>query len=145
MSENHLPSRLAEIIADFQILEGRDLIELLLDYSKELRPLPDWLASDHNQMNFVKECMTPVYVQMESTPDGLQFHFDVPAELPTVRGFAAIMQQGLASASPEQVLVIPNDFYLTIGLEKVLTMQRLSGMGAILAHVKRLAAEALSK
>ncbi len=59
-----------------------------------------------------------------------------------MRGFAALMAEGLDGATPEQVLSVPNDFFYSMGLERVLTMQRLNGMGAILAYMKRLAVQA---
>jgi cysteine desulfuration protein SufE len=94
-------------------------------------------------MDFVQECMTPVYVIAERDASGMHFFFDVPAESPTVRGFAAIMAAGLDGAAPEQVLNLPNDFYQLMGLEQVLTMQRLNGISAILAHMKRIAVQSL--
>jgi cysteine desulfuration protein SufE len=55
------------------------------------------------------------------------------------------MAEGLNGTTPQQVLSIPNDFFFAMGLERVLTMQRLNGMGAILAHMKRLATQALGE
>jgi cysteine desulfuration protein SufE len=69
----------------------------------------------------------------------LFYHFDVPPESPTVRGFAATLQQGIDGSTPEQVQAIPIDFFLQMGLQEVLTGQRLFGISAILAHMKALA------
>ncbi len=70
----------------------------------------------------------------------LYFHFIVPPESPTVRGFAAVMMEGVNGSTPEEVLALSGDFYLRMGLQGVLSGQRLNGMSAILAHVKRRAA-----
>ena len=96
-------------------------------------------------MEEVPECMTPVFVQSSLEDGEMIFFFDVPAESPTVRGYAEIMREGLRGATPEQVLNIPGDFYQQMGLDQVLSHQRLNGMVAILAHLKRLALEAESK
>jgi cysteine desulfuration protein SufE len=56
-----------------------------------------------------------------------------------VRGFAAILQQGLGGETVDQITAVPNEFYLQMGLQHVLTGQRLNGIGAILAHMKTLA------
>lgn len=96
-------------------------------------------------MEFVPECMTPVYVQAETNDGRMTFYFDVPEESPTVRGYAALMGDGLRGATPEQVLSVPGDFYQQMGLDKVLSHQRLNGITAILAHMKRLALQALGK
>jgi cysteine desulfuration protein SufE len=139
MDVGTLPARLNEIIDDFQFVEGREKIELLLEYSKNMPPLPDWLRDEHDQMESVPECMTPVFVKADLKEGGMHFYFDVPRESPTVRGYAAILAEGLAGVTPEEVLAVPNDFFHQMGLDKVLTSQRLNGMSAILAHMKRLA------
>jgi cysteine desulfuration protein SufE len=141
---SEMPARLDEIIADFAISEGREKLELLLQYAESLPPLPAWLAGGRDKMEFVPECMTPVYVQAEVHEGKMTFHFDVPDESPTVRGFAAVMAEGCREATPEQILNIPGDFYRQMGLDQVLTHQRLNGMIAILAHMKRLAITALN-
>lgn len=138
-----MPAKLKEIIEDFQLSEGREKLELLLQFAEQMPALPDWLQQDSSRMEFVPECMTPVYVHAETQDGRMTFYFDVPAESPTVRGYAALMGEGLREATPEQVLSVPGDFYLHMGLDKVLSHQRLNGIAAILAHMKRLALEAL--
>lgn len=142
---DEMPARLKEIIEDFQLSEGREKLELLLQFAQQMPALPDWLQRDRSQMEFVPECMTPVYVHAETQNGRMTFYFDVPDESPTVRGYAAIMAEGLREATPEQVLSVPGDFYQQMGLDKVLSYQRLNGISAILAHMKRLALEALSR
>jgi cysteine desulfuration protein SufE len=134
-----LPPRLAEIVEDFQLCEGPEKLELLLQYAESLPPLPATLAQAGAPMESVPECMTPVSVAAELEDDGMAFHFKVPEESPTVRGFAAVVAEGLHGATPAQVLDLPNDFYLSMGLQDVLTIQRMNGMAAMVAHVKRLA------
>lgn len=141
--ESAIPEPLRDILADFQWCQGREKLELLLDYAERLPPLPEWLQGQREQMDQVHECMTPVFVYATRVDGRLQFYFDVPPESPTVRGYAAILQAGLRDTSPEQILQIPNDFYRAMGLQELLTNQRLNGIVAILAHIKRLAVEAI--
>lgn len=145
MSEtnNYVPPRLQEIIEDFSWCEGREKLELLLEYSEKMPPLPDWLDKEIN-MEQVHECMTPVFVHAEKDEAGLHFYFDVPPESPTVRGYAAILGEGLDGTQPEDVLHLSPTFYQDMGLHKVLTTQRLNGIGAILAYLKRLATRELN-
>lgn len=133
---SNLPPRLAGIIEDFQLLEGREPLELLLEYSEKLPPLPGWLQGRRDEMEPVPECMTPVHLFSELQEGGMVFYFDVPAESPTVRGFAELLRQGLEGCTPEQVLALPGDLYLRFGLEKLLTHQRLNGLAALLAHIR---------
>lgn len=149
-AESKIPDRLQEIIEDFELSEGREKVELLLDFAQRMPPLPDWLQTDRSQMDQVEECMTPVYVQSQAQEDEdgqrrLSFFFDVPAESPTVRGYAAILGEGLQGATPEEILSVPADFYRQMGLDRVLTSQRLNGMVAILAYMKRLALQTMQE
>lgn len=137
-----LPPRLQEIVEEFSWCEGKEKLELLLEYSKKMPTLPDWLNKDTN-MEQIHECMTPVFVHAEKEDGGMVFYFDVPPESPTVRGYATILGEGLNGVTPEAVLEVPGNFYLEMGLHKVLSTQRLNGIGAILAHIKRLATREL--
>lgn len=139
-----LPPRLAEIVEVFQTAQGREKLELLLEFAEAMPPLPEWLAANHDQMDFVHECQTPVYVAAVNR-DGLEYYFDVPKESPTVRGYAGLLAEGVRGASPEEVLAIPGDFFLPMGLAQVVSHQRLHGMSAILAHMKRLALDHLRR
>lgn len=134
-----LPPRLQEIVEDFTYCEGQEKLEYLLELSDSLRPLPKWLHEKREGMDEVHECMTPVFVIAEQENNQFHFHFDIPPEAPTVRGFAAALQQGLDGATTEQIQAIPNEFYLETGLQEVLSGQRLNGISAILAHMKALA------
>lgn len=139
-----LPPRLAEIVDEFSWSEGQEKLELLLEFSEKMPPLPDWLNKDKN-MEQIHECMTPVFVHAESSNGGMHFYFDVPRESPTVRGYAAILGEGLAGVSPEEVIKVPADFFQAMGLQQVLTSRRLNGISAILAHIKRLAGQELAR
>jgi cysteine desulfuration protein SufE len=138
-----IPPRLAQIIEDFEISEGREKLELLLEYSERMPPLNETQRALRDRFEDVPECMTPVSVFAETEGGRMQFFFDIPEESPTVRGFAAILAEGLAGSTPQQVLAVPSDFYLQMGLDQVLSHQRLNGITAILAHIKRMAVNAM--
>ncbi len=138
-----LPERLQEIVNDFELAEGSEKLELLLEYARQLPPLPDWLKGKRDAMDQVHECMTPVFVFAENKAGKLEFHFDVPPESPTVRGYAALLEEGVRGTTPEEILRIPGDFYQEMGLQDVLSPRRLQGVHTILAYIKRLAAKEL--
>jgi cysteine desulfuration protein SufE len=140
-----IPPRLEEIIEDFELCEGREKIELLLQFSENMPPLPERLRGSHDSMEQVQECMTPVFVKAETQDGKMHFYFDVPPESPTVRGFAAILAEGLDGLKPQEIIGVPNDFFFRMGLENLLTLQRLNGFAATLAHIKRLAAQQLGE
>jgi cysteine desulfuration protein SufE len=136
--EPKTPPKLAEIVEDFKLAEGREKLEMLLDYSNRMPPLPERFKG-HNDMESVPECMTPVFVHGELQDGKMVYYFDVPEESPSVRGYAAIISEGVSGSTPEEVINIPGDFYLDMGLQHVLSGQRMNGLRAILAYIKRLA------
>ncbi|HEX6384710.1 MAG TPA: SufE family protein [Anaerolineae bacterium] len=136
---SQLTPRLQEIVEDFDFLAGTEKLEYLLELAENLPPLPEWLQNQRDSLDQVHECMTPVFIYAEKKNGHLTYHFDIPPEAPTVRGFAAVLQEGLEGATPEEVQGIPNEFYLEMGLQNVMSGQRLNGMSAILAHMKQLA------
>jgi len=144
MSET-LPPRLQEIVEDFALAEGREKLELLLQYANTLPPLPEWLQAHKERMDPVPECMTPVFAHAEFRQGRMTYYLDVPDESPTVRGYAAILAQGLNGVTPQQVLDVPITFYDRMGLGGVLSGQRLNGLRAILARLKVYARQALAQ
>jgi cysteine desulfuration protein SufE len=142
-STSALPPRLQAIVEEFQDAEGREKLDLLLEYSQSLPPLPAWLAEQHNDMDQVHECMSPVFVYAEQRDGRMQFYFDVPPEAPTVRGYAALMAEGLNGTTPDEVMAVPGDFFNAMGLQEVITFQRIRGISAILTYMKRLAVQTM--
>jgi cysteine desulfuration protein SufE len=132
-----MPARLAEIIEEFKDSDRQEKLDLLLEFSDKLPPLPERLKSSRASMEQVHECMTPVFLQTELENGGVVFHFDIPPESPTTRGFASLLAEGLHGAAPQQVVALPSDFFTSMGLQQILSPQRLNGISAILAYMKR--------
>lgn len=134
-----IPARLQEIVEEFAVCEGQEKLELLLEYADRMPPLPDWLSAQRGEMEQVHECMTPVFVHAELKDGGMVYYFDIPPEAPTVRGYAAVLGEGFRGSTPEQVMNTPVHFHEQMGLQHVIGPQRLNGIVALLAHLKRLA------
>lgn len=108
-----------------------------MDYSNRLPDPPEHLRNAE-AMERVHECQTPFFVATEvGDDDVVTLAFEVPRESPTMRGYAGILADGLAGATVEQILEVPDTFYLAMGIEEVVSQLRLRGMGAILAQIKR--------
>ena len=136
MSE--LPERLAEIVEDFSLCVGQEKLEYLLEFAEKLPPVPDTIDTSESAGDAVHECMSPVVIYPEWQDGKIFFHFDIPEEAPTVRGYASLLQEGIGWTTPEDLEKIPLEFYLGMGLQQVLTGQRLNGVTAVLAHMKAL-------
>ena len=140
MDSSPLPESFAEIVDDFHALEQRLRLELLLEFSRELPALPERYAKDHDAMEPVLECQSPVFVAVEvgSGPDEeVKVYFDAPLEAPTTRGFAGILATGLAGLTAQQVLDVPDDVPSRLGLTEAVSPLRLRGMAGMLARIKR--------
>ena len=134
-----IPIKLQAIVDDFAAMSRGERLETLIAYAESLPPLPNWLLEERAKMDAVPECMTPVELFGEKKDGVLTFHFDVPPQSPTVHGLAAILANGLNGSTPEEILSVPADFYLEMDLQSILSLQRLNGLGGMLAHIKQIA------
>jgi cysteine desulfuration protein SufE len=131
------PPALQEIIEDFRSAVPQERIEYLIDFAMEMPDLPEWLHNKRDAMEQVHECQTPVFVFTEVKEGKVQFYIDVPRESPTVRGYAAIVAEGLNGSSPDAVLQTPEDVHMLLGLHEAISPQRLRGLHALIAYLKR--------
>ncbi|QYH36077.1 SufE family protein [Salinibacterium sp. M195] len=137
MSEQQIPTQLAEIRDDFLSLELRDQLQLLLEFSNELPELPDRYRDHPDLFERVEECQSPVFIFIEVENDTVHMFATAPPEAPTTRGFASILAQGLSGLSTSEVLGLSDDFPQTLGLAKAVSPLRLRGMTGMLARAKR--------
>lgn len=77
-------------------------------------------------------------------PDVVRMHATAPREAPTTRGFASILAQGLSGLTAAQVLAVPADYPLTIGLSEAVSPLRIRGMVGMLGRVQRQVQAAVS-
>jgi cysteine desulfuration protein SufE len=131
-----MPAPLAEVVSDFQEVEGQDKLRLLLEFADELPPLP--ADMEQAAMEPVPECQSPLFLHVDAADRGkVRLFFSAPAEAPTTRGFAAILAAGLDKQPAEDILAVPDDFYSDLGLAALISPLRLRGMSAMLARIKR--------
>jgi cysteine desulfuration protein SufE len=133
-----LNPRLAEIVEDFNALPGQQRLQLLLEFSDDLPPLPERYAEHRDLLEQVPECQSPLFLAVEVAPDDtVHLFFDAPPQAPTTRGFAGILQTGLDGLNAEEVLATPSEFTSQLGLTDLVSPLRLRGMAAMLARIKR--------
>jgi cysteine desulfuration protein SufE len=133
-----LNPRLQEIVDDFNSVSGRDRLQLLLEFSRELPALPDRYAEHPGLLEPVPECQSPLFLAVEVDEDAtVHLFFQAPAEAPTTRGFASILHAGLDGQDASEVLATPAGFSSQLGLDDLVSPLRLRGMAAMLAGIKR--------
>jgi cysteine desulfuration protein SufE len=133
-----LNPRLQDIVDDFDALSGQEKLQLLLEFSAELPPLPERFAEHRDLLEAVPECQSPLFLAVEVDDDGIvHLFFDAPPEAPTTRGFASILYSGLDGLSAAEILATPPEFTTSLGLQDLVSPLRLRGMAAMLARIKR--------
>ena len=138
MTAATLHPRLQEIADDFNALPGAERLQLLLEFSEELPPLPPRYAEHPDLLEPVPECQSPLFLAVEVDPDAaVHLFFNAPREAPTTRGFAGILHAGLDGLSADEVLATPGEFTSQLGLQELVSPLRLRGMAAMLGRIKR--------
>ena len=138
MTAGTLNPRLQEIAGDFGALAGKERLQLLLEFSQELPPLPARYAGHRDLLEQVPECQSPLFLAVEVDADGtVRLFFDAPPEAPATRGFAGILHAGLDGLGADEILATPGEFSSKLGLRDLVSPLRLRGMAAMLARIKR--------
>ncbi|WP_343573762.1 SufE family protein [Mycobacterium sp.] len=139
-----MPEPLAEVLADFGELQGQDKLNLLLEFANDLPALPADL--EEAAMEPVVECQSPLFLHLDAEDPGrVRLYFSAPAEAPTTRGFASILAAGLDKQPAADILAVPEDFYVDLGLAELISPLRLRGLSAMLARIKRRLRESAEK
>ena len=136
MSTTQVPATLAEVRDDFLALDESERLQLLLEFSNELPAVSAEVAAHPEMTERVAECQSPVYIYVEVADDVVTMHATAPPEAPTTRGFASILTQGISGLTPDEVLAIPDDYPQSIGLTRVVSPLRISGMTGMLLRAK---------
>lgn len=132
-----LTTALQQTVEDFQAMEEQDRLQLLLEFSEELPPLPQHYADHPDLLERVAECQSPVFLFVDVADGRVHVHATAPAEAPTTRGFASILAQGLEGVAVEEALAVPSDFPRELGLDRVVSPLRLRGMVGMLGRIQR--------
>lgn len=130
-------TKLEKIIQQFQSLDEQYRLELLLDYSDKLPPLPEkFVAAKKAGANRVSECLTLVYLFTAIKDGKTEIFADVAEEAPTVKGIVSVIMEGLNGESPEAAKYIPLDLLSKLGISRRIGMVRLQGLSAIIHRIK---------
>lgn len=142
---NSVQDRLDAIVGEFADLDGREKLELLVDFANGLPPLsPVYQARKEAEDRRVHECQTPVFLWTEVEEGRAKLTAEVAPEAPTVKGFVAILAEAVNGRPIGDAAALSDDFLDRMGLVDVLGMMRARGLRAIVARVKRGFAQCVS-
>ena len=133
-----MSARLNEIADEFADLEPRERLELLLDFSERMPPLPERFRAERDAgLHRVQECQTPVFLWIEVVDGRVQMFAGVAPEAPTVKGFVNLLRENFHGAPAAEVLAIEQSLLARLGLTEALGMVRMRGLYSILFAVRK--------
>jgi cysteine desulfuration protein SufE len=118
VSEPHaLPAPLADVAADFELVDRAMRAEMLIEYADHFEEVPADVASrPFPEGNRAPRCESEAYVFAVDRPDGtLKYWFAVenPQGL-SAKAWGAILDETLSGVPLEQVVTVPQDVVFTI-------------------------------
>jgi cysteine desulfuration protein SufE len=134
--------KLHEFLADFEGADPEEALEMLMEFGDKLPALSAGRAAEGTPLRCrIQECQTPVYLWVDVVDGTLRLEAVVPEESPTVRGFVALLVEGMRGAAPADAEALPDDLLPLLGLSATLGMTRHRGFRGIVARIKREAAQ----
>jgi cysteine desulfuration protein SufE len=127
-----------QLIKDFEVLRDSERLDLLLEFSEALPPLPPRYADHPELLERVEECQSPIFLFVEIDAEGLtRLFFSAPQESPTTRGFASLLFSVIDGLPVAEALEFDLDFPFKLSLSSAVSALRLRGMLGILSRIKR--------
>jgi cysteine desulfuration protein SufE len=140
-----LPPSIERVLARFRSLPREEKMQLLVQYSRKLEPVPERFRDLPPGQFTVPECQTRVDLFPEVRDDGtIHFYADLNCrQSPTIGAFLAILLSAINDQPPSVTLAIPDDFVQQV-MAGIGLAAREVGLSAIVARLKRYAREAAS-
>ena len=140
-----LPPSIERVLARFRSLAREEKMQLLVQYSKKLEPVPERFRALPEGQFTVPECQTRVDIFPEARPDGtIHFYADLNCrQSPTIGAFLAILLSAINDQPPSVTLAIPEDFVQQV-MSNIGLAAREVGLNAIVMRLKRYAREAMT-
>lgn len=126
-----------EIVDAFNEVPVSSKLELLLEYANSLPALPDRYADHPELLERVEECQSPVYLFVEVEDGKANIFLTAPAEAPTTRGFASLLQIALDGQNLETISSFSDQFIQDLNLSELVSPLRIRGMHGMLTRIKR--------
>ena len=127
----------ADIVEAFNEVPASARLELLLEYANALPALPERYADHPELLERVEECQSPVYLFVEVDNGKASIFLTAPAEAPTTRGFASILQLALDGQSLGTISSFSDQFIQDLKLSELVSPLRIRGMHGMLTRIKR--------
>ena len=129
-----------ELAEAFELLDGADRYQYVIDLGKKLEPMPDHLKTDATK---VHGCQSNVWIAAESTGQACPpFRLWADSDSAIVKGLAAILVMLHVDQTLQQIITFDHQaVFQELGLEQHLSPNRRNGLRGMLAKVKQIAVE----
>jgi cysteine desulfuration protein SufE len=128
---------LADVHADYELLEPDDRYRLLIDLGRELEPMPDPLKTD---ATLVRGCSASVWLYPVPREDG-RLHFLADSNAAITKGIVALVLLAVQDRKPTEILATDIEGELEpFDLKNQLSSNRTQGIPNMIALVRETAA-----
>ena len=128
---------LADIHADYELLDADDRYRLLIDLGRTLEPMPEALKTD---ATLVRGCSASVWVYPVPSEDG-SLHFLADSNAAITKGIVALVLLAVQDRSPQEILATDIEAVLApFDLRNQLSSNRTQGIPNMIALVRETAA-----
>ena len=127
---------LADVYADYALLDADDRYRLLIDLGRELEPMPDALKTD---ATLVRGCSASVWVYPVPREDG-RLHFLADSNAAITKGIVALILLAVQDRTPDEILACDIEAELArFDLRNQLSSNRTQGIPNMIALVRETA------
>ena len=127
---------LADVEADYELLEADDRYRLLIDLGRALEPMPEALKT---QATLVRGCSASVWVYPVPQPDG-RLHFLADSNAAITKGIVALVLLAVQDRSPADIAATDIEAALApFDLKSQLSSNRTQGIPNMIALVRETA------
>ena len=128
---------LADVQADYELLESDDRYRLLIDLGRTLEAMPEALKTE---ATLVRGCSASVWLYPVPQPDG-RLHFVADSNAAITKGIVALVLLAVQDRSPEAILRTDVEAALApFDLKNQLSSNRTQGIPNMIALVRETAA-----
>ena len=128
---------LADLHADYELLDADDRYRLLIDLGRTLEPMPDALKTD---ATLVRGCSASVWVYPVPSQNGT-LHFLADSNAAITKGIVALVLAAVQDHAPQEILAIDIEAALApFDLRNQLSSNRTQGIPNMIALVRETAA-----
>ena len=127
---------LADVHADYELLEADDRYRLLIDLGRELEPMPDALKTDST---LVRGCSAKVWLYPVPGSDG-RLHFLADSNAAITKGIVALILLAVQDRTPAEILALDIEAELVpFDLRNQLSSNRTQGIPNMIALIRETA------